>query len=40
LSVLAEADRAGFVSFLGSKGRQNMESSKNAAGEFSYRIMK
>jgi len=28
----------GFVSILGSKGGQKIESSKNAAGERSYRI--
>ena len=30
----------GFVSILGSKGGENIESSKNAAGERSYRIAK
>ena len=30
----------GFVSILGSKGGENIESSKNAAGERSYRITK
>ena len=30
----------GFVSILGSKGGQKIESSKNAAGERSYRICK
>ena len=30
----------GFVSILGSKGGQKIESSKNAAGERSYRIAK
>ncbi len=30
----------GFVSLLGSKGGQKIESSKNAAGERSYRIAK
>ena len=30
----------GFVSILGSKGRENIESSKNAAGERTYKIGK
>ena len=30
----------GFVSILGSKGGEDVESSKNAAGERSYRIAK
>jgi len=30
----------GFVSILGSKGSEEIESSKNAAGERSYRIAK
>jgi len=30
----------GFVSILGSKGGEKIESSKNAAGERSYRIAK
>jgi hypothetical protein len=30
----------GFVSILGSKGGEKLESSKNAAGERSYRIAK
>lgn len=37
---MAAAHRAGFVSILGSKGREKIESSKNSAGERMYKIGK
>jgi hypothetical protein len=40
VTPVAEIYGGGFVSILGSKGGQKVESSKNAAGERSYRIAK